>query len=288
MSKLAGSTCLITGASRGLGARIARAFWEEGASLILVARSEAALRDVAAGLADRPGQRVELLTADLSDPTAPERIVSKARESFDALDVLVNNAAIQGPIGPSWENDWGQWQTTVQIDLMAPVAMCRLIVPWMAERRRGKIINLSGGGATGPRPNFSAYAASKAALVRFTEILAAETCDLGIGVNCIAPGAMPTAMLESILASGPCLAGQREYESAVNAGRSGTSTLDRAADLCVFLASRESDGITGKLISAVWDPWERLADHLEDLQSTDVYTLRRIVPEDRDLDWGEG
>jgi len=171
---------------------------------------------------------------------------------------------------------------------MAPVAMCRLIVPWMAERRRGKIINLSGGGATGPRPNFSAYAASKAALVRFTEILAAETCDLGIGVNCIAPGAMPTAMLESILASGPCLAGQREYESAVNAGRSGTSTLDRAADLCVFLASRESDGITGKLISAVWDPWERLADHLEDLQSTDVYTLRRIVPEDRDLDWGEG
>ncbi len=288
MSKLAGSTCLITGASRGLGARIAHAFWEAGASLILVARSEASLRDVAAGLADRPGQRATLVPADLGDAAAPERIVSKARENFDALDVLVNNAAIQGPIGPLWENDWGQWQATVQIDLMAPVAMCRLIVPWMAERRRGKIINLSGGGATGPRPNFSAYAASKAALVRFTEILAAETRDLGIGVNCIAPGAMPTAMLESIVASGPELAGQREYQLALQASQSGTSALDRAADLCVFLASRESDGITGKLISAVWDPWERLVDHLEDLQGTDVYTLRRILPGDRRLDWCEG
>jgi 3-oxoacyl-[acyl-carrier protein] reductase len=286
MNVLKQRNCLITGASRGLGAKIAAAFWEAGANLMLVARTASALKQVADGLPRRADQRVITYAADLSDPQAPEQIIAEARKEFGALDVLVNNAGIQGPIGPCWENDWQAWQTTLQVNLLAPIALCRLCVPWMAQRGRGKIVNLSGGGATGPRPNFSAYATAKVGLVRFSETLAKETHSMRIEVNCIAPGAMDTAMLAAIVEAGPEAAGQREYELAVKACSTGEATLVRAVALCMFLASSASDGITGKLISAVWDPWETLPNHLEDLR-TDVYTLRRIVPKDRGMRWGE-
>jgi len=285
VSGLHGCNCLVTGASRGLGAEIARGLWTAGCNLLLVARNGLALESLISSLPSRADQRAVALKADLGDPAAPERVVARARELFPTLDVLVNNAAIQGPVGPSWENSWDGWQSTIQVDLLAPVALCRLVVPWMAGRGRGKIINLSGGGGTSPRPNFSAYAAAKTALVRFSETLAVETRELGIEVNCIAPGAMSTAMQESIVASGPSMAGQKEYETAQRVLREGSTALEKAAALCVLLASPESDGISGRLISAVWDPWERLPEQLDQLRESDVYTLRRIVPNDRGLDW---
>ena len=283
--KLAKRTCLVTGASRGLGAHLANAFWEAGANLILVARSVQALIDVVTNLPPRPDQRAVTLRADLSDPLAPERIVAEARQEFSTLDVLVNNAAIQGPIGPLYENDWQAWQMTLQVNLLAPVALCRLCVPWMAEHGGGKIINLSGGGGTSPRPDFSAYATTKAGLLRFSETLAEETRHLGIQVNCVAPGAMDTAMLAAVLEAGPKAAGQKEYEQALEIRETGGADPERAAALCVFLASTDSDGITGKLISAVWDPWDTLPQRRAELKDSDIYTLRRIVPKDRGLDW---
>ena len=285
--KLDGYTCLLTGASRGLGAHLAEAFWEAGASLILVARSQETLLGVAERLPQRPEQRVMTITADLIDPSAPEPIVAKAMQMSSRLDILINNAAMQGPIGPLWKNDWQAWQTTLQVNLLAPVALCRLCVPWMAQHGGGRIINLSGGGGTGPRPNFSAYATAKTGLIRFSETLAKEARYLGINVNCVAPGAMDTALLTPILESGPKTAGQREYEQALKVRESGGADPGRVASLCLFLASTASDGITGKLISAVWDPYESFSERLEDLQKTDIYTLRRIVPRDRDFDWGE-
>jgi NAD(P)-dependent dehydrogenase (short-subunit alcohol dehydrogenase family) len=286
MTVLAGHNCLVTGASRGLGAKIAAAFWNAGANLILVARSEKVL-EVASNLPRRAGQRAVPLTEDLSDPLSGQRIVTEARKIYDSLDVLVNNAAIHGPIGTVWKNDWRAWQMAVQVDLLSPVALCRRSVPWMLEFKKGKIINLSGGGATGPRPNFSAYATAKAGLIRFSETLAEETRGLGIDVNCIAPGAMDTDLTSEVLESGPSLAGQKEYEIALKVREGGGALPDRATDLCVFLASSASDGITGKLISAVWDPWEEFPKRLGELKGTDNYTLRRIVPKDRGKNWGD-
>ena len=287
LSTLQNRTALITGASRGLGAQIADSFWSAGANLILVARSADPLGQLATGLPKRAEQRIVTIVADLGDPDAPEQILAEARRQFDSLNVLVNNAAIQGPIGLLWQNDWVEWQSTIQVNLLAPVALCRLCVPWMSSHsQRSKIINLSGGGGTGPRPNLSAYATAKSGLIRFTETLAEELHEL-IDVNCIAPGAMNTAMLESLLAAGPESAGQKEYAQAIKVRDSGGSDPARAAALCVFLASVASDGITGKLISAVWDPWEHFPQHLEDLQKTDIYTLRRIVPKDRGRSWGD-
>jgi 3-oxoacyl-[acyl-carrier protein] reductase len=283
MQVLVGKNAIITGASRGLGVHVARAMWQEGASLLLVARSADALGQVHSDLmvSAQDGQRVDVVVADLQTPEAVPTIMRAARRVWDRVDVLVNNAGILGPIGKVWENDWEEWQAAIQVNLLAPVALCRACVLWMRECRQGKIINLSGGGATGPRPHFSAYATAKAGLVRFSETLAHEVRDLNVQVNCVAPGAMNTDMLQAVLQAGPKKTGTTAHRQAVKQIETGGVSPQRAAALCVFLASSASNGLTGKLLSAVWDPWESLLEHMDDMQGSDVYTLRRIVPRDR-------
>jgi 3-oxoacyl-[acyl-carrier protein] reductase len=136
-------------------------------------------------------------------------------------------------------------------------------------------------------PRISAYAASKAAVVRFAETLAEEARNDNIFVNAIAPGALNTRLLDEVLEAGPEKVGQDFYNRAVKQKEHGGAPIERGADLAVFLASSASDGITGKLISAIWDPWETLPNHLAALSQTDIYTLRRIVPKDRGQDWGD-
>src|SRR5580658_7191187 len=167
---LAGKTVIVTGASRGLGLHIAEAFWNSGANLFVVARSSAALATLCDRLAADAGngQRVAHFTADLTDTDAPARIFEDLRAFSDRLDILVNNAGIIGPIGPIEENSWQSWTTAVQVNLIAPAALCRLAIRQMKTQRGGSIVNISGGGAPSPRPFFSAYSAAKPALVRLT------------------------------------------------------------------------------------------------------------------------
>jgi 3-oxoacyl-[acyl-carrier protein] reductase len=168
---------------------------------------------------------------------------------------------------------------------MGTVLPCRAVLPHLQSRRSGKIILLSGGGATKPLPYLSAYAASKAAVVRFGETLAEEVREFSIEVNAIAPGALNTRLLDEILEAGPDKVGSAFYEQSREQKARGGTPLERGASLCVFLASPAGDGITGKLISAVWDPWEQLPAHLDDLRDSDIYTLRRIVPHERGKNW---
>lgn len=288
--KLQGSRAIITGCSRGLGAVVAEAMWREGADLLLVARSEAPLREVRERLAASGSarQQAHAFPVDLGDPAAPRAVLAEARRLWPRADILVNNAGITGPIGMLTGNDWSAWLDTIRINLLAPVELCKLSIEWMRETGGGRIVNLSGGGATGPRPNFSAYATAKCALVRFTETIAAEVEDLGIRVNCVAPGVLNTEMLQDILRAGPERAGAADYERMRKLAASGAADPGPASDLILYLASEESAGITGKLISAVWDPWRSLHEHVEDLRDTDVYTLRRILPEERGKSWGRG
>ena len=265
-----------------MGRAMARQFREQGANLALVARNRKPLDRLAAELQSSGTGDVEVIAADLSDADAPAEIVERLRAKWDHLDALVNNAGIGGPIGRAWENDWQEWQETLQVNLLAPVALCRLSIPWM--RRGGSIVNVAGGGATGPRPNFSAYATAKAALVRFTETLALEVAELGIRVNAISPGIMATEMLEAVLLAGPEQAGE-DYSRAMEVKRRGGQPPEKAAALAWYLASPESEGITGRLISAIWDPWKKLAQRADELKESDIYTLRRITPEDRGKQW---
>jgi NAD(P)-dependent dehydrogenase (short-subunit alcohol dehydrogenase family) len=175
---------------------------------------------------------------------------------------------------------------TIEINLLGSVLLARAVVGHMRERGYGKIVQLSGGGATAPMPGLSAYAASKAAVVRFTETLAVELRDDHVDVNALAPGALNTRMLDEVLQAGPERVGEAHYQRALAQQQGGGVPLARGADLAVFLGSAASDGISGKLLSAVWDPWAQLPAHRAELDS-DVYTLRRIVPADRGMDWGE-
>jgi NAD(P)-dependent dehydrogenase (short-subunit alcohol dehydrogenase family) len=159
-------------------------------------------------------------------------------------------------------------------------------LPHFKRQRSGKIVQLSGGGATSPLPWMTAYAVSKAAVVRFVETLSHEVRDHGIEVNAIAPGALNTRMLDEVLLAGPEKVGQSYYDRSLEQKASGGAPLESAADLAVFLGSPLSNGITGRLISAVWDNWRTLTEHVDQLSASDVYTLRRIVPADRGLDWG--
>jgi 3-oxoacyl-[acyl-carrier protein] reductase len=163
--------------------------------------------------------------------------------------------------------------------------MCRAVLPHLRAQSRGKIIQLSGGGATSPLPNLSAYAASKAAIVRFAETLAEELKPTHIDVNSIAPGALNTRMLDEVLDAGTEKVGASFYARAVEQKKAGGTSLEIGANLAVFLGSALSDGITGKLISAAWDHWSDLPAHIDDLRNTDIYTLRRIVPQDRARTW---
>jgi NAD(P)-dependent dehydrogenase (short-subunit alcohol dehydrogenase family) len=157
----------------------------------------------------------------------------------------------------------------------------------MKQQRYGKIVQLSGGGATKPMPRTSAYAASKAAVVRFAETLAEEVRDFGISVNAIAPGAMNTRMLDEMLAAGPERIGQVAYAAAIKQKEKGGDSPLQAAACALFLAATASDGISGKLISAVWDNWRDFPAHKDALARSDVYTLRRIAGRDRGMNWGD-
>jgi NAD(P)-dependent dehydrogenase (short-subunit alcohol dehydrogenase family) len=281
---LRGRSAIITGGSQGFGLAIARAYLGAGARVAICGRDESTLATARAEL-EKLGD-VIAERANVADEQDVARLVDRALNTFQSIDILVNNAGIYGPLGGIDQIDWSDWVRTIEINLLGSVLLCRALLPHFKKRRRGKIIQLSGGGATNPLPRISAYAASKAAIVRFTETLAEEVREYGIEVNAIAPGPLNTRLLDEVLAAGPERVGTDFFERSAKQKESGGAGFDRGVELALFLASRASDGITGKLISAVWDPWAEFPEYRDDLQKSDVYTLRRIVPKDRGLPWG--
>jgi 3-oxoacyl-[acyl-carrier protein] reductase len=285
---LQGRSAIITGANQGLGKAIATSFVQAGASVLLVARGEeklAATQQELAPLATQPGQLVQALAGNVADPASCAAIVRQAQALLPDITILVNNAGVYGPMGLIEEVAWDAWVEAIEINLFGMVLMCRAVIPLLRARGYGKIVNLSGGGATAPLPRISAYAAAKAAVVRLTETFAVELHDAHIDVNAIAPGALNTRLLDEVLAAGPEKVGRDFYDRAVRQHDEGGAPLEQGAALAVFLASAASDGISGRLLSALWDDWANLPARRDQLAPSDIYTLRRIVPKDRDASW---
>lgn len=287
--RLKGRFAIITGASQGLGEEIAKEFVAEGASVFLCARSKPAVQSVAQRLSAvaRSGQKVFARSVDISKRRDVDQLVAEALDTFKRIDILVNNAGVHGPIGRIHEIDWDAWVDAININLIGTVYSCRAVTPTMISQRFGKIINLSGGGATNPMPRMTSYAASKAAVVRFTESLALDLKAYGIDVNAIAPGALGTRLLDEVLNAGPEKVGPEYYERMRKLKQQGGTPLSVGAGLAVYLASDDSNGITGRLIAAVWDKWATLHERAKELDASDIYTLRRITAADRGRGWDD-
>jgi 3-oxoacyl-[acyl-carrier protein] reductase len=267
---------------------VADRFREAGDDLVLVARHKTDLAKTAEEFSCKAHnhQSIHHFAADLADLDGIPKLIAEIQINAGDPDILINNAAVQGPIGPVHTNNWNEWQFCFNVCLLAPVRICQGLLPGMIKNGYGRIINISGGGATAPRPNFSSYATAKCGLVRFSETLAQEVRDCGITVNCVAPGAMSSILTQNIISAGKEYAGSTEFESALHLTTDNPHTENRAADLVHFLTTDACATITGKLVSAVWDPWEKLPDAAPAWTNRDVYTLRRIVPEDRNLKIG--
>ncbi len=284
--KLKGINALITGGSQGLGKVIAEHFLREGANVALCARSEKELTAARGELATRfPALKVVAKPCDVSIEAQVNEFVAFALRELGALHALVLNAGVYGPMGPTESVALAEWRRAIDINLFGVLLPCRALIPHFKEAGRGKIIVISGGGATHPLPNISSYAASKAAVVRLMETLAEELKPYRVDVNAIAPGALATRLVDEVLAAGPEKVGAAFFEKNQQWKEKGATSPDLGAALAVYLASAESDGISGRLLSAQWDPWRALHEHREELAKTDIYCLRRIVPEDRGRKW---
>ena len=285
--KLKNINALITGGSQGLGKAIAEHFLREGANVFICARGEKELSATRGELAKKfPSQKVLAKACDVSDEVQVHHLASLVLRELGSLQVLVLNAGIYGPMGPTESVDLKEWKHALEINLFGVLLPCREFIPHFKKAGGGKIIVLSGGGATNPLPNISSYAASKAAAIRLAETLAEELKPFQVDVNAIAPGALKTRFVEQVLAAGPGKVGAEFFAKNKKWSEEGAVPLELGARLAVYLACAESNGVTGKLISAQWDPWEKLHEFKNDLAG-DIYTLRRIVPKDRGKKWGD-
>lgn len=267
---------VITGGSLGIGFATAKKCAQEGAQVIIAARNKEYLERALESIREISDKGHDCYSLDVSNFNEVKAFAEWCNKKNYYLNALVNCAGIYGPIGKSTEIDMGDFANAININLLGTVFMCSAFAPCLVSKSNKKIINYSGGGAATPFPNYSAYAVSKTAIVRFTENLALELADKKIDVNCIAPGFVVTRLHEQTLMAGPENAGPSFYDNTKKQIESGGVSAEKAADLTAFLISEMSDGITGKFISAPWDPWRDL--EFQELLKTDkdIATIRRI------------
>lgn len=265
--------CLIAGASGAIGSAVAKAFYDEGARVALTHHAKRT-NALSVGLPSKD-PRVAMFRLDTRKWKDVQTVVAKAEDKFGSINILVNCAGVLGPVGPTQEVSVEHWIQTIQINLIGGFLLARAVLPSMLASGAGKIIQFSGGGAAYGRPFFTAYSASKAALVRFTESLAAEVAGNNIQVNAIAPGPVKSRMWDELLASGSA-GGSQALAELKKMEETGGVSAERAAALAVFLASDRSNSLTGRLVSAVYDKWETLGPSISNALARDAGTLRRV------------
>ena len=264
--QLKDKVCLVAGASGAIGSAVARRFREEGARLAVCYLS----RDPSL---DDPA--VVRFPLNIRNWSAVQSCVEEIERHFKRIDVLVNCTGVLGPIGTVSGTEAEAWAEAVETNLIGSFYLTRAVLPLMLKQQSGKILHFSGGGAAYARPFFTAYGASKAALVRFTESLAEELRGTNIDVNTIAPGPVNSRMWDQMRAASNA-AGERTREEIRKMEQGGGVSPDRAAALAVFLSSERSNGLTGRLISAIYDPWEGLEQRIPAIMNSEAGTLRRV------------
>ena len=245
--KLQGEVAIVTGASRGIGRAIAEGQAREGAKVALLARSRDEIEAVAAAI-NAAGGTARAFTVDVLDLAAVERVVTGVEAAFGGVTLLTNNAAAFRAIGPIWTVDPGEWWQDVETNLRGPFNCSRAVLPGMLDRRRGRIINLAGGGAATSFPNGSGYGTSKAGLLRFTESVSDTLAGTGVMMFAMDPGLVHTSMTDYQLASA---AGQK-YLAGIQGlfDRHIDVPPTRAAELSVEIGSGRFDRLAGRMLMA--------------------------------------
>lgn len=262
---------ILTGSTSGLGFALFKFLINKNYNLILISKNKKKLIQLKKLYNKK--KNIHIYAIDISNIVKLKKVIGKILKKFKHVDVLINNAAILGPIGKIEKNNWYEWIKTINTNLLASVLLIKAILPSMKKYKSGKIIQLSGGGATAPMPNFSAYAVSKTGIVRFIETIADECKENNISINAVAPGAMNTNMLNIGLKAGKKTVG-KYYSKLIMQKKTGGAGFEKATELIEFLLKNKK--INGKLISAIWDNW-RSKTFLKKTSNKDIFTLRRKI-----------
>lgn len=242
--KLEGKVAVITGSGRGLGRASAIALAREGASVLILSRTSSEIKETEETITYSGGTAVSL-KADVSNPEDVGKAVDKAVSTFGGMDILMNNAAIIGPLKNLHDVGEEEWAEVVGINLTGAYMFSRAAVPHMMRRGGGKIINVTSGLGTMVYPKFGAYSVTKAGLIHLTGIMAAELAEHNIQVNGLDPGVMDTRMQDDIRSLGPEVLGREVYNEFMELKENGLLTPpDEVARLAVFLSS--ADNVTGE------------------------------------------
>ena len=276
MGILDSKTIIITGGSVGIGSVIANKCASEGAEVIIVARNKKDLDSSLNNLKTISDKNHRSYSLDVKNLNTIKAFANWLENEDLIINGLVNCAGVYGPIGKTIDVDMDKFTETININFLGTVYMCTMIAPLMKNNVHNKIINFSGGGAASPFPHYSAYATSKVAIVRFTENFSMEIGDDGYDINCIAPGFVITRLHQDTIKAGPDSAGHAFFENTKKQVKDGGVSPKEAAELTVFLLSDDSNGISGKFLSAPWDPWHDKSFQEQLKVDNDLATLRRI------------
>ena len=282
-------TVFVSGGTSGLGLEISEHFVKSGNSVIFCARSEESIDATTNHLKSLStnDQLIMGFSNDVSNRASTTALFVELKKLRIVVDILICNAGVIGPIDKFLENELQDWQKAFDINLYGVMNLIKEVLPSMISNNKGKIIHISGGGATAPLFGMTSYAASKAAAVRFIETLALEYRDSGVTFNSIAPGMLKTKLLDQMLDAGKDRIGENLFKKSSAKAEAPMDSRLKALDLIDFLTSDASNGITGKLISAEWDNWMKWPSHLGQLENSDLFTLRRITGRDRGQEWGD-
>ena len=273
--KLSNKIAIITGAGRGIGRAISIAFAKEGAKVSLVARTVSELEETAQ-LIEEYGSQSIVIPTDVTEPGSVTAMVQETISRYGRVDILVNNAGVSGPIGPLQDNRIDDWIKTIQVNVIGPYLCCKSVVPLMTNQGGGKIINLAGAGANNAWANLSAYCTSKAGVVRMTEVLALELENKNIQVNALGPGSIHTRMWEELRNGAEAANATEIQEIGDRVLSGGGASLEKPAELAVFLASDDSGELSGRLISAVAADYNDIASKIPEIMQSEALTLRRL------------
>ena len=274
---------IVTGGSMGIGYACAKECMEEGATVIICARNKDDLNVAYDKLAEIDSKRIVSIPADVSIDREVGYVLWTASTKFGKIDGVIHSAGIYGPIGPIMEISPDEWLNTIKVNLFGSFLVARAAAYYM-KNKGGSIVLMSGGGAATPFPNYTAYASSKVGVVRLAETIAQELAPYNIRVNAVAPGFVATRLHQQTIEAGEKLAGTF-VEITKQKLEKGAVPPEIPARACAFLLSDAAQGITGKFIAAPYDGWENWPKHLDEIENSDLFTLRRIVPKDRGMNW---